>query len=173
MTLFKAECSVAFSLHSSCLHTVLDSDQTPALPVANRLFPWCLWLACLVRSGCAQACVFICVGMRRSKQCQTEMVMCCNTVPAPCANVSNQHARVKFPCPLVRHWKTLRIQPNPLLRLVLSLSLSCCFMVQLCVTAQSHFRNVFNRSPVCHRSAGTHTLMTKCSPLAFTQTEIN
>ncbi len=62
--------------------------------------------------------------MRRSKQCQIEMVMCCNTVPAPCASVSNQHACVKFPCPPVRHWKTLRIQPKPLLGLSLSLSLS-------------------------------------------------
>lgn len=56
----------------------------------------CGWL---VWSGvvCAQACVFICVGMRQSKQCQIETVMWCNTVPALCASVSNQHVSVKLP----------------------------------------------------------------------------
>lgn len=46
---------------------------------------------------CAQACVFICVGTRRSKQCQIETVMCCNTGPAPCASASNQRVSVKLP----------------------------------------------------------------------------
>lgn len=57
-------------------------------------------------------CVFICVGMRQSKQCQIETVMCCNTVPVSSASVSNQHVCVKIPCPPVRHWKTMCIQPK-------------------------------------------------------------
>lgn len=85
---------MVFSTHSLPLCSVLDADQASALPVANRLVPWCLWLACMFRS-CLR--VFVCVGMRQSKQCQIEMVMCCNTVPAPCASVSNQHASVKLP----------------------------------------------------------------------------
>lgn len=72
--------------------------------------------------------------------------MCCNTVPTPCASVSNQRVSVKLPHPSARRCEILHIQPvSPLApSLFHSLSLFLSHLSILFVATRELGRVLYN-----------------------------